>query len=279
MAPITTVTGLSGEVRKYTPGDWHALFSDQRGLRQPIWVWENKLAQRIWGETLDCGPYAFADKPPWDGMILVGDRLDLLLQARLATSNDSSYAVDDLSCRSRTCDNHFSVEIDIGTDLTRNVLTEEVRDYYLSTYGEERSDGLPVDIKLCPEATLEAVADGSFEVQAQFASGMAVAWKLANGKIQKRVKKYVEQHGVSQMASAAARLTKLGDQRPGGFFQYICDHLTEDEFSWLWNEMERHEPGIDFEVEVECDDCGMKFEETLTLGNFIFPDLRRRQVG
>ena len=45
------------------------------------------LAERVWIKTHDRGPYIFtSEKPPFRGNVLVGDRTDVLLKARILTS-------------------------------------------------------------------------------------------------------------------------------------------------------------------------------------------------
>lgn len=277
MPEITALSGLQGQVRKYKPGDWHELFGDRRMLREPVSAWEIMLAKRVWLETLDCGPYAFDGTPPWDGVILVGDRLDVLLQLRVLQT-DRKHEVENIGCESISCLNRFAVEINPAVDLRRNVLSEEIRDYFLQAYGDKMSDGSDVRLDICPEATVHAVTSGQWRIVSTLpVSGMPVEWSLTTGAIQKRMRSYLENHGASNQVNAAAKLTKLGDQPVSRFFKFICNDMDEEDFDFLWAEMDRHEPGIDTEVEVECDSCGTTFMQETGIANFIFPLSRRRR--
>lgn len=284
MPEITTLSGLQGQVRKYIPGDWHELFSDPRTARKNILEWENVLADRVWQETISVGPYAFDGKPPWDRTMLLGDRLDMLLQVRLISSPSLKHEVR-VNCQDGTCREHqFMAPVNLAVDLHRQVISEEVRDYYLREYGEERTDGTPVEIDIWPDATIEAVTSGSLVITSTLPeSGMPVEWRLTTGQLSKRVNEYTRKHGISNQVSTAARLTKLGDLPPSQFLNHICNKTSEDEFYWLWDELERHEPGFDTNVEVECDECGSQFDTDSGVGNFILGTSRltrrRRRIG
>lgn len=279
MPEITTLSGLQGQVRKYKPGDWHNILKDPRLTRQRTSVWENRLIKSLWQSTTNGGPYTFDGNPPWDGDVLIGDRADALIQARILTSGPK-HQVDDLQCRGRVCDNQFDFTVNMGTDLTRNVLNERVRDYFLETYGETRSDGTAVNIHVVPQEAVEAITNGSNLVSLVLpGSGMEASWRLTTGTVQQRVFRFTSQHGISNMSSAAAKLVTLGDLKPGSFLPYICNDMEEDDFAYLWGEMERHEIGVDTDVEVEDNECGFQFKVNVATVNFILPDLKKQHSG
>lgn len=282
MAEITTLSGLTGNVRPYKPGDWHHLFSDARLLRQPMHVWEAALAKRIWQETVSRGIYLFdEDAPPWSDDILIGDRADLLMQNRVLCS-DGKQEIEHVECRGRTCTNKLDFIVNMATDMTRNVLTEEVRDYFLEQYGEKRSDGEPVNINVVPEETLDAIHSRHYRLATRLPeSGLDVEWRLVTAKEERRINRFMAKIGVSDFSSTAARLTKLGDLPAGQFWSYLEGEMSEEDYLFLDGEIEAHGIGIDTEIEVECEDCGFRFAFDMSGGivNFLFPNLRKRRRG
>lgn len=273
MPDITTITGLSGRIRIFRPGDWHKVSSDKSMQNKVTPLWEEELVKGIWQETLSVGPYAFTGNPPWSGDVLVGDKQDALLRCRMATSG-TKHLIENVECGGRRCNERFDAEIDMGTDLRRQVLTEQIRDELLELYGETTTDDLDTPIFVVPHATYEAIS-GDGIVHSELSDGTPVAWRLQSGKTQREMLKYYKAHGVSEITNIAARLVTLGEIKPRHFFKHLTEEMDEDQFTELWTMVEEHEPGLETEVELACPDCLEVNRVDFGLANFLLPNWTR----
>jgi len=236
---IECPSGLKGVVRKLKVSDLD-VFADRNLMKRGGAALEAELASRIWQETVERGPYVFdGSRPPWTTDILQGDRFYAIMQARILTRG-SDYEFD-ITCDNPICRNKFRWGLDL--------------------------EDLPV-VKL-PDSSREALmADNRFMTELE-ACGDKVFWALPTGRIQKRIDKYVKQHGQSLSTVFAARLLGIEGQENVDFVGYMQD-LDIGDFDQLAYEMERADCGVDTSIEVECPSCARLMEQEVGFGKDFF---------
>jgi hypothetical protein len=244
---ITCPSGLKGVVRKLKVSDLD-IFANRSLMRKGGSAVEAELANRVWQETLDRGPYTFdGNRPPWTGEVLSGDRFYAIMQSRILTRG-SDYEFD-VQCDNNACRNRFRWGLDLE-DLPVVVLSDESK------------------AQLSKENRFASTLEDS---------GDTVLWALPTGQIQRRMDKYVKQHGQALSVVFAARLLGVEGEERVSFVEYMKE-LGVDDFDQLSYEMQRADCGVDTGIEVECPTCQNIIEEEVGFGkDFFTQDYSRKR--
>jgi hypothetical protein len=236
---IICPSGLKGVIRKLKVSDLD-IFADRNLMKQGGPAMESELADRVWMETKDRGPYVFGGtNPPWSGDVLHGDRFYAIMQARMLTKGDD-YEFD-VQCDNSSCRNRFRWGISLS-DLPVVMLSKESRE----------------------QLAMENRFSSTLEV-----SGHTVFWALPTGSVQRRVDKYVKKSGVAISSVYAARLLGVEGMENVDFLEYMKE-LNISDFDQLTYEMERADCGVDTGIEVECPSCGNVIEQDVGFGRDFF---------
>lgn len=247
MGEIVCPSGMTGEIRKYKVGDL-SVFTDRSARRRGADV-EAQLVKAIWQRTTGRGPYSFeGDQPPWTGDVLYGDRFYSMIQARILTRG-TSYMFR-VQCDNGICERPFDWEIDLN-----DMVVQEL-----------------------PDSSKKKLEQGNL-FETPLPGGDKVGWSLLTGRVQRRTKEYVQEHGVSSMAVMyAARLKHInGDRTARSFVPYMTEMGLED-FSALERAMVEADCGYETSIEVECPECHRIQEVELPMGRDFFLESRSRWV-
>lgn len=252
---ITLPSGLRGRIRKLKTKDANKVA--QGGRRDAAVRQTSELLAACWEETLDLGPYEGVEgvtRPDgginWD-RVLVGDRYALLVYLRRATHGDI-YPFG-VSCPARDCRVRFEWEVNLE-DVPVTPLSEEDRAAF--THGNR--------------------------ITAEVA-GTQVAFKLPTGQDEIKSAKQANKFRDRRLTFAIMmRLLDVDGVEPGKLRDWVED-LDLDQVDELFDVMQAHDCGVETAIEVECQDCGERFEVDLPFDqNFMFPKSqgtgkRRRQ--
>lgn len=274
-------SGLCGKVRGLKASDFHSLLINNADEATPHQMAD--LADRVWLETTDPGPYASyglepGKDPAWRTDVLLGDRTHALLQARILT--DGGKRNHRIQCEA--CGQWF-------TDVFN--------------YGE-------LDTRAWPDSTNEAPADGdgtpipaddvkhkAWTARRQFSAhepccttmpdGRNIYWSLLTGALLSGpIREYTVQLGDTFYAETAARIIRMDDldlkglnaaRTRAAIFEALTDYSDPD-FWYLWNDIQDHEVGPETDVPKNCPNpgCGVTFGYTVDTMGFIMPPPPKR---
>lgn len=276
---IRCPSGLRGKVRKLKGRDFHSLLIDNPEEATPHQMAD--LADRIWVETIDPGPYKFdaSQPPPFRTDILLGDRTWALLQSRVLTDGGKrSHRIQCEHCKTWSPDifDYGALDLREWPDAHDEAPVD--------------SDGVPV-----PESAPEYKA---WRARRQFANGEPcsttmpdggplIRWRLLDGNIlANEVPAYAAQFGETFYADTAARIVSIdgldlegkdSKERRVLIFDTLTDYADPD-FWELWNDIQDHEVGPETDVPKTClnPNCGATFGYTVDVMGFIMPPPPKR---
>jgi hypothetical protein len=265
---IRCPSGMRGRIRKILAGDTHELLKGEQGDISADQMAD--LAERVWVETIDPGPYKFTgDRPPFRTDILLGDRSYVLLSARMMTSNPERTVK--MQCPG--CGRWFPDPFNYG-DL-------EIKEWL---------DGTAVSDNEWDRKAIEArdqFASGS-PCRTEMPDGAVVHWDLLTGKLlMGRIRDFSRQFGgQSLQTEVAARIVVIegiqtSDLKPEEarekIFDWVCSLNDDDQddsggFWYLWNDIQDKEVGPETDVSKQCPypDCNNRFGYRTDIMDFIW---------
>lgn len=269
---IRCPSGMRGRIRKLLGRDFHTTLTDDNDEATPDVM--AGLAESVWVETTDPGPYRFeSGAPPFRTDVLIGDRSHILIASRIFT--DGGKKPNRIQCPG--CETWFPEIFDYSELKTR-----------------EWPDGD------APEPVDDEMALKAYNARRQFAAGApcstlmpdetTIRWNLFTGALLTGgIRKYSLQFGGGVYAEMSARihsidgldldsLDKPADRRVAVFDKVTG--YTDTEFWALWDDVQDHECGPETDVKKQCPSptCGHKFGyQTDTMG-FIIPAPRMRSM-
>jgi len=240
-------SGLNGIIKPWSTGDL-SVFTDRRLARIAGPTFEAELAKRSWVRTLENGPYMFEGRPTWMRDVLSGDLFDMTRMSRILTWGPDYEA--EFTCSGKGCDATIEVEVDLS-DLPIKPLGPEALEMFLN------GNSFPYTVPQC---------------------GTEITYSLPTGAIQVKADKLAKQHGRHLHVILASRLkTVEGVDSPGKFVDWYSNLSAMDGID-LENEMERHNPGVNTEVELVCQECGKEQTQDVSFGPaFFMPERSKRK--
>lgn len=218
---ITCPSGLTGHIRGMEVGEERIL--QGRALAQAGGQ-VDALLKVCWVETTDPGPYAFLNEVEWD-KILMADRTFALLRIRELTFG-SKYSFRQ-RCKSIPCQSQLEGSLDLN-DLPVRYLENEHRQAFKN--GNRFETKLPV-------------------------SGARVWFKLLIGADENRLT-YLRRWAADCLLSSMMdlRVVEVEGVKAQDKVRFL-ENLSMCDISFLADELERMDFGIDTTIEVECPDC------------------------
>jgi hypothetical protein len=268
---IRCPSGLRGRIRKMLGRDFHALLIDNPEEATPDQM--AGLAEAIWVETIDPGPYTFeTPKPRFKSDVLIGDRQSALIKSRVFT--DGGKKLNKVQCPG--CSGWWPDMFD---------------------YGE-----LPY--REWPDADATPPPEGmglkAYNARTRFAAGEPCATKMDDGTLIQwslltgsllvgAIKDFALQFGSSIYSETAARVVEIeglsldnvkkAEARRAEIFNKVTSY-PDPEFWALWNDIQDHECGPETDMMKQCPipGCNHRFGyQTDTMG-FIVPALPMRSM-
>jgi len=199
----------------------------------------DELLTSCWEETTEPGPYAFAGRPDWGG-VLQGDRFFTLLMIRALTYGpEYAFAV---SCRNDACRARIEWEVDL-TKLPVRSLSQESRAAF--------------------------IAGNRFETTLPDA-GKRVGFKLLTGDDERKLPGLQRSAPDRLLSSVLAyRVLDIEGVDPKDKRQFLED-LTLRDADFLVDEFDRVDCGVDTTIEVECPECQETQEVDLPFDSAFF---------
>ena len=243
---ITCPSGLSGEIRGLT-GKAFELLTDRKLQRSGLFV--DKILDQCWVQTIDTGPYAFAEgaKPDWQ-KVLVGDRFFAIMQVRCCLYGP----VYEFQVKCGDCGRPINWTVDLEEQLTIRKLSDEDR---------------------------EAFLNGN-RVTGQLPDGRTFTFKLPTGADERRAAQLDDQPSAF-MATLISRIIEIEGVPEGGMRRFFEDADMSVMFGVL-AEMDRHDCGVQTDFEVECQNprCGSVQSVQIPFGQgFLVPKRARTGQG
>lgn len=264
-------SGLTGRVRNFTGGDFHELLNQSASTGSATPEQMAALADRVWLETIDRGPYHFeGDRPPFNTGILLGDRSHVLIQARLLTDEKSG----------RPSSREIKIPCGVCTRWFPDVFDYAELEYRMWPT-EDPGEDAPGALRAAWRAR-EQFANGQ-PCETKMADGTTVRWNLLTGELLAGpLRDYAEQFGQTPHADTAARIHsidgidlegKTGKVRRKLVMGYVCDTLSDSEFWDLWLDIQDQECGPETSIDKNCpfSNCAQPFEHGLSITDFIVP--------
>ncbi len=246
MAKISIVcpSGLTGEVRGLKVKETDTLASATRRKRYDV---IDSVMTNCWLSAENRGPYSFDDAPKWDD-VLQGDINFILMKIRIATFG-SGYSFK-VQCKDEFCREPFEWVLDLD-DLPVQELPQESRDQLAS----ENKFFCTINEK-------------------------KYTFTLPTGKTAKRADK-VKRNSRGSRLSCAVRMRRLEDEgvHSNDIKRFLAD-MDMGDLGELIAGFDKHDCGVDGDLEIECPDCGSIQEMTLPFeGDFFFPKHQKTQRG
>lgn len=255
---IEMPSGLVGEFRELTVAEEDliadAQMSKARRKREAV---TGQVMRAIWQEILDPGPYQFEDGKFDPDRLLSGDRMYFLFQIRMASWGPK------VECKLECRNGHKGAyEIDFS-DLPVHKLSDEAFEHVQS--------GTPFEF-LLPKAQ------------------RTVKWRMMTADDEKRLVRMASGSGRNMSSELLAmRIVEVDgfdpqtglDPETREDLRGWIRRLPSSDASALREEMLANECGIETEVEVECDACGMDIEANAVeiASDFFGVRPRRRNSG
>jgi len=221
MTTIVCPSGLTGRIRGMRVRE-ERIFADRKLAKTGGQV--EQILKACWEETVDPGLYDFGTQTDWS-KVLQGDRFYALVQIRiLSYGPDYSFAV---GCENRSCRARIEWELNLD-ELPVRQLSEESRATYLA--------GNHFDAVL-PEA------------------GRTVTFKLLTGADERKMaaarRSAIDQPLTTLLLS---RLDSIEGVDPKEKRQFL-DDLGMSDVTFLLEEFDRVDCGVDTSIDVECPEC------------------------
>ena len=219
---IICPSGLTGLMRGLKVRE-EKLLTDRKNARSASTT--DRLLSACWEETLDPGPYDFADgKIDWDA-VLIGDRVYAATQLYALTYGEIfEFSV---TCREESCRSKIEWEVDLST-LPLLELSAESRLAF------ENGNRL--------ETTIPGLNNRLF-------------FRLLTGKDEKRfqqVRKYARgQNTAAMLAFKILEIEGVEEKEKRRFVNELSMGVARE----LLDEFDRHDCGVDTTIEVECPEC------------------------
>ncbi len=238
------IRGLKGKEGK--------LLADRTAARQGTVL--DSLLEACTEEVRDPGPYELKSngKLDWND-VLLGDRLYVLLQIRLASFGpDYGFKTQ---CREATCRERFDYEIDLGKDLEIKRMSAEDQE------------------TLKQRGTFTTTLD----------DGKEVRYRLATGADERRAAKSRGSDGamVEMLCLRITAIQGVGEPDPTSLkpvqtIRAYLEDLDWGELVHLMNALNEHDCGVNTQIEIECPVCGAVQEVQLPLERgFLLPTENR----
>lgn len=246
---ITCPSGMVLEGREVEIEDLK-VFTDKRLAKQSVITGEAALADKLCIRVVDRGPYLFtASKPPWGQEALYGDLFYFLVECRVFTKG--KHYDFDVQCPARSCREMVPWRLPLNK-LHVQELCDESRD--MIGRGE---NSVSVHLTKCDKT---------------------VYFQLLDGRVHKRQRRYVEEHGDDIHVIYAARLHKIEGEDSPDFVRFVAK-LHPDDFDELDDAIEDADCGLDSSFDVQCHKCDTIFADDLGIspGFFIESFSRRRK--
>jgi len=265
-------SGLTGRIRNFSAGDFHQLITRSGSTGSATADQMAELADRVWLETIDRGPYRFeSDRPPFKTSILLGDRSHVLVQARILTDEFTGRpSVREIRPQCDSCTRFFDDLFD---------------------YAELEYRAWPAS---APADDADAAAVAAWAAREQFANGQpcqtimpdgaAVKWNLLTGDLLTGpLRESAELFGQSPQSDTAARIHSIDGLDMGGkkgrarlqaIMDWLCDPIRTDDYFWhLWSDIQDQECGPETEIPKVCQfsNCGASFGYGVSITDFIVP--------
>ena len=269
---IRCPSGMRGRIRKLLGRDFHALSeSDEEESTPDIMA---GLAESVWVETIDPGPYQFGTgKPMFRSDVLIGDRSHILIQSRILT--DGGKKSNRIQCPG--CEVWFPDLFDYNDLNIREWpdkdAPEPVDEMALKAYMARR--------RFAAKEPCSTVMPDKTEIQ----------WNLLTGNLlQGSIKDFALQFGGGTYSEMAARVHSISDldldsidkpeDRRAAVFKRLNGGYTDTELWGLWDDIQDHECGPDTDVRKQCPSprCGHKFGYVTDTVGFIIPAPRMRSM-
>jgi hypothetical protein len=260
---------MRGRIRKILAGDTHELLKgEQEDVSSDQMA---DLADRVWIETTDPGPYNFTgNRPPFRTEVLLGDRSYILLRARMMTSKPKRPVW--MQCTG--CVRWFTDPFDYG-DLD----IKEWPDQY-----DDQVEDEWIQKAIAARDQFKAGAP----CETVMPDGVIVRWKLLTGSLLVGpIRDFAQQFGgQSLQTEVAARIVGIEGVDTTGMkdedvraahFKWVCalDDDDQDEsggFWYLWNDIQDKEVGPETDIEKICpySDCNLRFGYRTDIMGFIW---------
>lgn len=222
MTEITCPSGLSGRIRGMKVRE-ERILTDRKLAKDGGQV--DALLAACWQDTLDAGPYDFADGTVDWAKVLQGDRFYALLQVRMATYGPE-YAFE-VTCQNEACRAKIEWELDLN-DLPVRALTPE---------------------------SLAAFSSGNrFETILPDA-GVRIGFRLLTGAEERKIpalRRGVRDRMISAMLSLRVTDIEGVDVRSKRTF---IEDLTMRDATFLIDAFQQVDCGVETAIEIECPDC------------------------
>ncbi len=242
---IECPSGLVGEVRGLKVKEFNILANRRlaKGGQQL-----DQVLRSCWLQTVDPGPYNFADQPVnWDH-VLQGDRFFALLKIRsLSLGADYAFTV---GCQNDACRERFEWEISLE-DLPIRALSEEAR----------------------------AAFQAGNRFETQLSDGRRIWFRLAVGGDERRFAGMRQSNRDRLWSSMLAlRIVEIENVKDSEKRRFIEDLEVQDA-EHLRDEFDRVDCGVETTIEVECPECFTVQEVELPLdqGFFVKSTKQRRK--
>lgn len=278
---IRCPSGLTGKIRGLTGKDGR--FLSDAALQKSGMMVDHILAN-CWEETLDPGFYQLDSKGnlPW-GKVLIGDRMYVLIQIRIAGRGESTYDFKH-QCENPQCRESFDWEIDLE-ELPVQMLSEQVRARFAAGHfelecvvpGTEERRLLTEDGKglalLKPKREIVPGTGKKATFRLQTGADEAVLMKLAQGK-----RKNKKPSGATEEENALTDMVRLrtlaieGAPDLNSFF----DDMPLDSIARMLDRYDEQDCGVDTTIEIQCPACERLQEKNLPFGGDFF--FQRKKV-
>lgn len=224
------------------------VFTDKRLAKQSVVTGEAALADRLCVRVIDRGPYLFdSQRPPWGQEVLYGDLFYFLVMCRIHTRGEN-YDFD-VQCPARYCREMVPWRLPL-LDLPVQKLRDESREML-----RRNENKCSVHLEKCDTTVL---------------------FQLLDGRVHKRQRRYVQDHGDDIHVVYAARLCEIeGESRPD--FVRFVGKLHPDDFDQLDDAIEDADCGMESSYDVQCPKCETIFQDDLGISPGFFIESFSRQ--
>jgi len=242
---ITCPSGLTGKIRGMKVRE-ERILADRQLAKGGGQV--DALLSACWEDTVDPGPYSLSDGPLDWSKVLQGDRFFALLQVRIATYGPT-YAFS-VPCQRDACRAKIDWEIDLSE--------------------------LPV--KALSDASRTAFAAGN-RFQASLPDGRKVWVRLLTGEDERKLPQ-LRRAAPDRMLSGLLthRVLEVEGIEAREKRRFLED-LSMADATYLFDEFDRHDCGVETRIDIECPECGAEQEVELPFeGRAFFLPTKKTQT-